>query len=70
MIARPNRRNDIRFNVPSLEAHHATITARARARRIARMPWIAIGLCVLGGLIWRWAGVDRDTLTISTNNGH
>ena len=51
---RPNRRDDIRFNFPSLEQHHATIAAWARARRIARMPWIAIGLCVLGGLIWRW----------------
>lgn len=47
-------RDDIRFNFPTLEQHHATITARARARRIAKLPWIAIGLCVLGGLIWRF----------------
>ena len=39
-----NRKDDIRFNFPSLEQHHATITARSRARRIAKLPWIAIGL--------------------------
>ena len=49
-----NRKDDIRFNFPSLEQHHATITARSRARRIAKLHWIAIGLCVLGGLIWRF----------------
>ena len=49
-----NRKDDIRFNFPSLEQHHATITARSRARRIAKLPWIAIAAAVLGGLIWRW----------------
>ena len=55
MLTNPRRRDDIRFNFPSLEAHHATITARARARRIAKLPWIAIGLAVAVGLLLRWA---------------